>query len=123
MSYTVGEVIDRFVEGETTGKASYWQDKGIYRLRIKGYSGEGNLDTELIHYNTRIALQSKKYILINTEKYSKTTSKVQNWLKENAKRTSKTVIETTSSAILEDIHSGRYSMSDLVSIIRNTKEV
>lgn len=48
---------------------------------------------ELMNYNTRIAYIQDNNLYINTKKYSSTTSKIQNKLKDLAKNTSYNIVE------------------------------
>lgn len=70
---TVTEVIEAFVDGATTGRASMCSVYPNGRLYIQG--------NELINYYTTIAYRKGCKFYVNTDWYSKTTSKHQNRLK------------------------------------------
>ena len=64
---TIEQLIKNFNQGATHGKASGG------RVRIEG--------DELINYDTTIAIRTEEGIKLNCRKYSKTTTKLQNWIR------------------------------------------
>lgn len=83
-------VIKKFLEKK--------QAKTPLRTIINGcYSYKGRTlwtrDNELINYNTKIAYIEDNTLYINVKKYSSTTSKIQNKLKQLASLTSYNIIE------------------------------
>ena len=83
-------VIKTFLEKE--------QAKTPLRTIINGYySYKGRTlwtrDNELINYNTRIAYIEGNNLYINVKKYSNTTRRIQNTLKQLASLTSYNIIE------------------------------
>jgi hypothetical protein len=62
------QIINNFISGDTKGK--------VNNIRIEG--------EKLINYNTIIAVRRKNNIILNKDKYSVTTSKIQNIIRKSA---------------------------------------
>lgn len=97
MSTTTRELARDFVMGANTGSAS------SNRLRIEG--------DVLVNYSTAIALRIEGKIILNARKYSPTTSKHQNRVREYAD--SRNLIEVSEKEFIE-VHEGGRSIDEVL---------
>ena len=105
------ELLERFVYNSRGGTGSNLKSDG----------------QEVINYNTTIALHRGRYIVINNEYYSSTTSTNQNILIETAKKAyADHHIILTDEEHINGLKQGRYDLNDLITakylVLRNDKK-
>lgn len=67
------ELIKQFNKGSKSGHTTFCKEYNCHRLSIN--------DDALINYHTIIALRTKRGIILNKDKYSRTTSKLQTMIR------------------------------------------
>ena len=67
------ELIKQFNKGSKSGHTTFCKAYNCHRLSIN--------DDALINYHTVIALRTKRGIILNKDKYSRTTSKLQTMIR------------------------------------------